>query len=272
MLNSKYAPIVALTILGVIVILIAGWFLAVKPQFDSVSELVTASNEIDDNTVSIEEQTAKLRQYEADLAAAPSNEAVVSLNLPDTLARDEFRVRAAAAVVESNTEIASFAEASSGALSGWSVASSSLVSNSVAALFATAPIRPDLELPPTYTPVVEPTKGEGPLVENLYATDVTLEVAGSPAEALAFLAELADPDQRLFLQYSVELSAREGESTIAGVSDPAEGDVTLKVLGSLFVLNPNPDFFDEQEPVPPAAPNPDAFAPIGPAPAQPGAN
>ncbi|GMA33806.1 hypothetical protein [Demequina litorisediminis] len=60
MLNSKYAPIVALTALGIIVVLVLGWFLAVKPQVDETAAFSADEDLVRTNITTIEADSAAI--------------------------------------------------------------------------------------------------------------------------------------------------------------------------------------------------------------------
>src|SRR5690349_1528972 len=106
-MNSKYAPIVALTALVIIVIAALGWFLAIKPRFASAADYSSQSEEVDQNTAEIQQATSRLAKYQQDLDALAPLDDTVDLNLPSVIDIPAYRDRITSAVESSKVALIS---------------------------------------------------------------------------------------------------------------------------------------------------------------------
>lgn len=260
MLNSRYAPVIALGALGVVLVLVLGWFLAISPQIRATGELATQQQAIEANTAQLQAESAKIDEYAALLEADPSVPESVAVNAPPVLDVPGFRTRVWEALGGSRSELVSFEMDATQVVEGWVTDPQMLVSTQVAALFQTAPV-PDPREAPAPQPTASPAAGdgttttpsatgwspavkvlveEGSLTGRLLLVPVTIAIAGTPVEAHEFLNRMADPDAQLFQVYSVDQVARhDSGAPILGVADPAEGDVVTTISGALYVLNPS---------------------------------
>ncbi|GIG54619.1 hypothetical protein [Demequina activiva] len=272
MLNSKYAPIIALTVVAIIIVLALGWFLAVSPQIKQTGELADRAEEVEGNTVLIETASAQLDAYASELEAAPDYSDAVALNAPSVFDEPVIRARLATAVEESGVEIVSLSQAGSATVEGWTVAPGALVSTQIAGLFVTGPL-PETGETSEFQPAVTPPTADVVVTDGLVEVAVTLSVAGTPEEALEFFELLADPAQQLFQLYNVQLEARQSDSSpLTGVSQSADGDVQVTATGAFYLQNPDYTVVDEGvlEPAPLTGDSP--FAEVGGADPQPGAS
>jgi len=288
--KSKYAPIMALTVLVILVILALGWFLAIRPQLTKASEIRSTTDSVQSNTAQIQTGTAKIKQYEADLAALEPLDETLALNLPNRLDVEGYRTRILAAIDRAKVEIVSLELGGSYAVDGWEVEPQTRVSNSIARLFQTAPVGqpadatvPDPAATPAegeqpgvapgaYSPIVTPDTVPGPIVDELWAVPVSLQFAGTYAEMAKLFSELSDPQSQLFLITDVRVSARNGDSSpIAGVSDAEDGDVLVSLQGVFYLLYPSTEIVDDGTPEPARPGKNEPFVPGEPAGEQPGA-
>lgn len=265
MLSSRYAPVVALGALGVVLVLVLGWFLAVSPQNSARSDLATQRAEVETNTQQIQLQSAKLDEFaqllEADTAVADA----IALNAPSTVDLSAFRTRVWDALNSSRSELVRIETAGSQAIEGWTVAPTLLTSTQVAALFQTGPVgEPGIAPAPEATatpaagvdatpgtasgwqPAVTASTEEASVAGNIQMIPITISIAGTPEEAHNFVAAMADANQQLFQVYAVTQEARQSDgSPIPGVADPRDGDVLTTIVGGLYVLNPTGEAIDE---------------------------
>lgn len=292
MLSSRYAPVVALGALGVVLVLVLGWFLAVSPQNSARSNLVTQTADVEANTQQIELQSAKLDQFVELLAADTSVADSIALNAPASVDLSAFRARVWDALNASRSELVRIETAGSQEIEGWVVPPTLLTSTQVAALFQTGPVAepgtvstPEATSTPAadgnasatpgtaggWTPAVTATTQEGPVAGNILMIPITISIAGTAEEAYRFVAGMSDPDQQLFQVYAVTQEARQSDDApIPGVADPRDGDVLTTVVGGLYLLNPTGEAIDEDA-LEEVRPGNGAFNEPGAAPSQRGA-
>lgn len=251
MLNSKFAPVAALTLLAVVFICAIGYFLAVKPQLDAASSLSSREALVRENITAIEADSTSLDQRRTDINTAPDLAEVTNLNAPSALGLPEFLSRVGKAVRSSKVEIQEATLEGVSSVDAWTVDPALRPSGAVAALFQTLGT-PRLAGEPnfgtTFEPVVVPAV-EGPANSgNLTQVDFSVVVKGRPEEVLKFLALLAAEDQRLFLVYDIQEETKQStDSATAGLAPYLDGDMELRVRGSLFLLDPDFSIVDEAE-------------------------
>jgi len=292
MLSSRYAPVVALGALGVVLVLVLGWFLAVSPQNSARGDLAAQTAEVEANTQQIQLQSAKLDEFAELLAADTSVADSIALNAPATINLGAFRARVWDALSSSRAELVKIETAGSQEVEGWVVAPTLLTSTQVAALFQTGPIAEVGDAPTPeatsatdpeggasatpgtasgWTPAVTASTEEAPVAGSIMMIPFTISIAGTAEEAHNFVAGMSDADQQLFQVYGVTQEARQSDgSPIAGVSDPSDGDVLTTIVGGLYLLNPTGEAIDE-EALEEVRPGNGAFNEVGAAPAQSGA-
>lgn len=273
-MNSKYAPIVALTALGVLVIFIIGWFALISPQLSSASDLRSTREDVEQNTARISTETAKLAKYQADLTETSDLTDSITLNLPGKVDVPSVRERIIDTANKSKMEIYSLDFPASFPVEGWEVETRSLTSTAIAKLFQTTPISVDgvdisesekegltLDEDGKYVPPVPANRSEGPLVNSLFGLPVTFSATGTYEQAEKLLASLQDVEKQMFIVDNVNLTARNKDaSEIIGVEDAKDGDVILTVTGSFYYLSPSTAIVDEPA-VGPASPKGSPFVP-----------
>lgn len=249
MLNSKFAPVVALTLLAVVFILALGYFFAVKPQLDEASSLSSREALVRNNIAAIEADSASLNQRRTEIDTAPDLAEVTNLNAPSSLDLPKFLSRVGKAARSSKVEIRDATLEGVSAVEAWTVDPALRPSGAVAALFQTLgtprlPGEPNFGTP--FEPVVTPAVEGGTNSGNLTQVDFSVGVKGRPEEVLKFLAVLAAEDQRLFLVYDIEeLTKQSTDSASPGLAAYLDGDMELTVRGSLFLLDPDYSIVDE---------------------------
>ncbi|WP_062520524.1 hypothetical protein [Demequina silvatica] len=269
MLNSRYAPIVMLTVLGIIAIGLLAWFLAIKPQFDKASDLRAQTDAVVANTSQIDAQSAKLDEYAALLAEDSEIETSIALNAPSAVDVNGLRDRVWSALKTSKAELVSIEQQQSSTVDGWLADPSGLVSTQVAALFSTGPVgatateaASTTEAPdPTatqeatttttttgWTPAVTAVVTDGPFAGDIRMVPFTIDLVGNPEQIRKFIDSVQDPKDPLFQIYEYTLLARPaGDAPIPGVHDPDDGDVHATITGALYVLNPDLTVVDEEK-------------------------
>lgn len=271
MLSSKYAPVVALTVVAIIILGVLGWFLAIKPQIDETGTLSAQADEVRTNTELIETTSASLDNYQEMLDSLPDLTPALSLNAPTAWDMPAFRARLDAAVKGSGLEIASYTQGPETLIEGWPQQPGSLVSTQIATLFQTGPVNvgPGEEYVAPVTPVADAEA----TTEGISAVSLTMTLAGAPGEMVDFFAQISDPEDPLFQIYDVSHEARpETSSSIAGVSDANDGDVLVTVTGFVYMLNADPTIIDEATLEDASIGSGSPFEGIEDAPEQPGAN
>lgn len=244
MLNSRYAPVVAITAVVILIVIALGWFLAISPKLDEAGDLRDRAATIDTNTAEIQMQTARLAQYEAELAEVPNYQDLVALNAPAVYDVEATRDRLSDAGTQAGVYIY---ETSAGGVQnvlGAEVDHALLPSTAIARLFATGPV--DVaEGEEEFAPVLTPSVEEGPVVERLYGIPLTFTATGSVADMMDFLALLTDEQAAALQIDSLAWSARPPDEPIAGVPDGEPGDVILEGQGYIYLLDPDMEIVDE---------------------------
>ncbi|WP_062133648.1 hypothetical protein [Demequina aestuarii] len=243
MLSSRYAPIVALTVLAVIIVGALGWFLAIKPQVDDRGDIASTTDEVRANTEAIALASAQIDSFAAALEETTDYSGAIALNAPSTFDMQAIRARIASAISSAGAEVVTVEQATSTDVEGWEMPSGSLESDRVAALFQTGPVHPEAT-EEVFTPAVTPVStDEGGA--QIWAVPVMVTVAGGSQEVLDVLDILEDPDQQIFQVHTVEFTARpDTSSSIAGVSDPATGDAILEFSGFFYLHEPDLEIVD----------------------------
>ncbi|WP_062073082.1 hypothetical protein [Demequina sediminicola] len=274
MLNSKYAPIIALTVLGIIVVVLLGWFLAVKPQIDTAAAYSADEDLVRSNIATVQTDSAAIAQAGVDAESFVDLEPAIALNAPSRFDVVAVRTRLADTIAEAGMEIGTINQSSSYPVQGWEVPSSLLLSTDLAKRFQSGPA-PTIEVAPQeFTPAVAVTGGTVVLADNLIGIPIVLEVVGTADEAHAFLDSLQNPDQPLFQVSEFTLNALDDGTNVGeGISPPSNGDVQLSLSGFLYLSNVDRTIVDEAplEPAPNTGAGPFSALDSA-APAQPGAN
>ncbi|WP_291378281.1 hypothetical protein [Demequina sp.] len=263
-MNSKYAPIAALTVLGIVVILVVGWFVLISPQLSTASDLRSTRDKVEANTATIVEETTKLSEYEASFEDGIDLSETIAQNLPSEVDVQAMRSRVLTSISGSKMEISNLEFGASFPVEGWEVETRGLTSSAIARLFQTGPVPIAGIEPPAsdaeeltlneagdYVPPVSATRAAGPLVDSLFGTPISILATGTYAEAEQLLARLQDSEQQLFLVHDLTITARnEGAPAVTGVADAKDGDVIVNVTGAFYYLNPSTAVEDEPWPGP----------------------
>lgn len=246
MLNSRYAPVVALAVLAIILVVVLGWFLAIKPQLDERTELRETSAEVVSNTDQINNEATRLAQYESELEALPDYSSLIATHSPEGFEVDYVRARLTEAIRGGEAEIFSLEHGVLTEIEGWTLPADTLPSAHIARLFQTGPVHvPEDE--PEFEPAVA-VASEADTARVFYGIPVTVGIAGAAPELLRVLELLEDPDEQLFQLYSLEFEQRpEGSPIIDGVSDPVDGDATLVFTGFFYLEGVAQELTDQGE-------------------------
>ncbi|MFV0285443.1 MAG: hypothetical protein ACK5IM_03515 [Demequina sp.] len=274
MLNSKYAPIVALTALGIIVVVVLGWFLAVKPQIDETAAFSADEDLVRTNITTIESDSAAISAMGDELATYEPLQPLIDLNAPQRLDLETFRTRMWDAFESSGVEVGETAQDFGDLIDGWEIPAVLLPSSELAKRFQTGPAATTSVVAPAFTPAVKTVTGTAVLAQNLALQPFEFTVYGTVQESYDFLQTLQDPEQPFLQVYEVtQTSLVEGATVPAGVSDVADGDVQTYIKAALYLSDADLTSLDEGTVAPAESIPEDAFmTPTEDSPAQPGAN
>lgn len=253
-MNSKYAPVVALTALVILIVAALGIFLGIKPLLDDAAKFDKRETVVRDNTSVIKASSADIDAKRKALSAAPDLTEAIELNAPAEPLYTEFEDRLIAAIRASSMEVVSVSIETPNDIIAWTVPAEVRPSSTVATLFETGPT-PRLSGEggdgTVYAPVVTQAAEDTTAGANIVRVNVLIKVKGTAAEMQSFLTVLADENQRIFQVNDLQVEGRYvRDSPDAGVSLYADGDVVGTVIGSLYLLNPTGEIEDEEELIP----------------------
>ncbi|MCB2411673.1 hypothetical protein LGT39_02275 [Demequina sp. TTPB684] len=263
MLSSKYAPVIAIAVVAIMILGALGFFLAIKPQIDGAAEALERKDVVEANITQIGNDTEQIDAAAARLAEAPDLGAETALNAPASMDLSEFHTRLDTAVKSSQAEVVAINVASPTEVVAWTLDAAARPSTGVAGYFETGPVprlanEPSLAVP--YEPVVKPVTPETPGATSIVRMDVTLVVAGTPKEVETLLRLLAAPEDRLFQVFELYEEARfERDTPEKGTNGYSDGDVKATIFGALYLLNPDTTVDDEGELVPATLPSDSPF-------------
>lgn len=272
MLNSRYAPVIAITVVVIMIIAALGFFLGIKPQIDGAAKAIDRQDDVKVNIDKINADSGSIDDAAVRLAQAPDLTEATTLNAPSTMDLAEFQSRLDEAIRSSKTELVAVAVRTPSEVVPWTLDAAALPSTGVAGYFETGPVtrlpgEPALAVP--YEPVVKPVVADaetGATGATIVRVDIEVKVVGHPGEVQALLKTLADPEQRLFQIFDVKDEAKqEGDAPEKGAAPYKDGDVFMTVSGALYLLSPDYTIVDEEEletfPLPGASPfiEPDDF-------------
>jgi hypothetical protein len=234
--NNTRTWVVGTAVLGV-VLLLAFWFLVIGPQRDAASELRAQALDLRSQEALLTSQTARLEQAEAHLPETRAELAALRTSVPATLGISDFTRTLTAAAAKGGVTLMSIAPATPAVDAAGTGAAGAVVPPDPAATadpaagttadVTTTDITPT---PGPTAPVTGAVSGAG-TVEN----PVTVQVIGSLAGGLVFLHELQHGD-RAFLVTALAVTAEQAAPASAGRPATKNGDVTLNITGSLFVV------------------------------------
>lgn len=246
MLNSRYAPVVALTVVGILIVAALGWFLAISPALSEAADIRERATTIDNNTQQIQMNTARLSQYEQELNDAPEIAETVALNAPDVFEVEVVRNRIANAIADSGVYLIETSFAGASTVIGADADPNLMASNHVARLFASGPEDPDPEAA-EFAPVLSPNNVVGPVVQRLYGVPISLSFTGTPDQVLSFLTLITDESDPAMHLGSIEFTARQSDDPeILGVPLAEDGNVVADVTGYLYILEPPFEIVDSE--------------------------
>lgn len=211
------------TILLSAVILLGTWFLLAKPVYDTGTETEAQAvvqdekNDIERKKIALlKKQFEEIDVYRAELAGlraqipASLEHAQLQRELADIA--DEHDVVIASLSISASTEVP---------LGGGSDAAADPGTDEPGAGGSAAPAA-----------AAAPVPG----VTGLYAVPVTLELQGTYADVMAFVAEVQATDQRLLLVLGLTGNAMEKTEEAGGLPARKAGDLSLVVSGQAYVL------------------------------------
>lgn len=249
MLNSRYAPTVALTALLILIVGALGYFLAIKPKASDTISLVDRESAVRANIAVIEADSAELDTMSQALRDAPELTDAITLNAPTRDGLFDFMNRVSLTVIDSKVEISELSVGEVVPVDGWTVPAALRPSSAVAQNFAAGPLPRQPGEPGgnvVYAPVVALPVDGVPAVTDLLSVSVSVVVKGRPEETVDFVRRLTSPDSRIFIVRSVTQEAKQEEDArLAGVSEFTNGDVLTTIEGTLFMLGAEDEVLDE---------------------------
>ncbi|WP_084130442.1 hypothetical protein [Demequina sp. NBRC 110055] len=246
MLSSKYAPTIALAVLGIVIVFLLGWFLAISPQLSEASDLRSDTTTLRTNTAMIQTDIAALAQYEAELDERSVVATAREFNAPARLDVETFRTRMNDAIQTSGVELAEASQAPAAQIVGWEVDASMLTSTAVAQRFQSGPAATTTVTPQEFTPAVVAPNGTTVPAADVAEVPFTFNVVGTPSEVRDFLDLLQDPEAPLFLMSNVGFEGlAEGDNVGEGLSAPSNGDLLVTIGGTLFLSHLDTSLVDE---------------------------
>lgn len=246
MLNSKYAPIFALTALGIIVVVLLGWFLAIKPQVDEASAFASDEDLVRANIATVQADEAAIEAYGSSLGEAPDMKSTLELNAPQRLDLEGFRNRISDAIVESGVEISTSGQEYGSLVAGWEIPAVLLDSTNAAKHFQSGPAPTTKIAAEAFTPVVSVPAEAQVRAEGLATVPFEFTVVGTPREAYDFLVLLQDPAVQFFQVGEIAVFGLvEGQEISDGVSEAGDGDVRLDISGGLYLSDIDTSSIDE---------------------------
>lgn len=262
MLNSKYAPIVALTVLGVLLVLGLGYMFGIKPRSQAAAELMDRESDVRDNITLIEQDTAAITAARDSLAQVEDVTPLIEVNAPSVDGVREFQQRVTEAIDASGSEAVEVGVSATGVVDFWTVSSALRPSTALATHFASAPLprtAGDLNYQTPYAPVVTAPTDGAVSTDKLEFVTVVIKVKGTADEAARLISTLTTPEDRLFLVSQITTQAMSAkDSPLAGVSDFRDGDQVTTITGNVYVFNRTTDIEDEEgkgaTPLPPTSP------------------
>lgn len=280
MLNSRYAPVVALAILGIVVVLALGWFFAISPELNKAADASREAGDIRANTTLIQESSAQLDQYQKQLDADDTTGPAIELNAPSRIDTAAFRERYRTIAEDAQVSLVTVEQLEGALVDGWTAEPGTLVSNRVAKLFETGPVAgtgaatpaPTTTAPTDgtttdpaatggWTPVVTPENVAGPVAGDVRMVTIEITIVGNASQVSRFLTGLMDPTAPLFQVFDVTQEIGP-TADLLDERDLEDTDIQVKISGALYVHNADLSIVDEDA-LGEARPNDDAFSVLG---------
>jgi type IV pilus assembly protein PilO len=217
MISNNTRTWVGGTVLLLVVVLLASWFLLISPKQAEAGELRQQALDLDASNTALEGQLVQLKADYARLPEATAELAALREGVPATLDLSELTRQLSTAASSSGVALMSIAPATPTAAAAEAP---------VAAVPADPTARAAED--PAETPVTTPASGA-------VSTQVSLQVVGSYAGAQAFLRELQGMTRNLLVT-SFTVTSEQDAAAAAPKPATENGDVTLDVVGKVFVL------------------------------------
>jgi hypothetical protein len=263
MLNSRYAPVVAITVVVIMIVAALAFFLGIKPQVDGAAQAIDRQDDVKANITKIEADSASIDDAAAQLAQVPDLTEATTLNAPSNMDLATFQTRLDKAIRSSKTELVAVEVRTPTEVTPWTLDVAALPSTGVAGYFETGPetrLPGEPALAEPYEPVVKPAAADAETGATIVRMDIQIKVVGHPGEVQALLKTLADPEQRLFQVFDVKDEAKqETDTPEKGAAPYTDGDVFMTISGALYLLSPDYTIIDEDELVPSKLPSTSPF-------------
>lgn len=249
MLNSRYAPPIALAVVVGLIVGLLGYFLGIRPTLEEATTVFDREKQVRANIEVIRADSAQIDEAAKTLAASDDQSSAIELNAPPVLNLPDFQKRLVASVRSSAVEIDVVSVSSPVLVEPLIVDSTIRPSQALAQRFQSLglPRQGSEPVDPALTsPVVSPAGDGTAVVDSLYRLEVSFGVKGTPAEVLNFINTLTAPTHRLLLITDVQaVTLQESDLPDIGMGPNADGDLRIRVTGSLFMLDPDLTLVDE---------------------------
>lgn len=263
MLNSKYAPLVAVTVVVALMILGLGYLFGVKPQIDSRGDYIARKSVVEENTASILDDSAAIDEAKAKLDKAPKLTDSISAVAPSELGLQDFLMFVSESVKSTGVEVAAVTVSGVVPIEPWNLPANTLPSDELALHFQSLPtprLGGEAGFGTVYTPVVpapgaaatdpaaDPNAAQSSSSLDLESLSLAFKVKGRPEEVVAFIKTLTS-GTRLFQVTQISTEAKQAkDAPEAGLANFKNGDVEMTVSGSIFLLNPDLAYDETNDP------------------------
>jgi len=233
MRSTRSAGWIGGTVVLILLIFVATWFLVAGPRFEAASTTLADAADVRARNVVLETQNAKLREdfaklddYKAELATLQTQiptDAQLSNYLRTV---DELATAAGVFVLEVNPGTPQIV---------------TIPTPVVTVAPAAEPTDPTTEATPAAPSdgTAEPAAADPAVPEQIdgfVAVPLVLKVVGPYANVSAFLLQLQTGPARLFLTVVLEGTSQDVQAATGGVPDIAAGDLELTITGFTYVL------------------------------------
>lgn len=247
------------TVVVALIILVATWFIGVSPTIAATSAAHEAADASDARNVQLQADLDRLKQQFAELETSKAELAAIGRQIPDEPALAEY-VRT----------VQSLAETTGVAFLGYEAGLPELVVPVEVAQAAPAQ-EESAEAGSGEEATEGDESGEAPAtvetvpagfqpIEGFVGISLSVTVLGPAANVSAFVQELQNTPERLYLVTAFDGEGQKAEEPRNGRPATAEGDIELKVTGYLYGLEPLTPPAPSDEPTP-LAPLPPATPP-----------
>ena len=230
MRSTRSAGWIGGTVVLILLIFVATWFLVAGPRFEAASTTLADAADVRARNVVLETQNAKLREDFAKLDDSKAELATLQTQIPTDAQLsnylrtvDELATAAGVFVLEVNP------------------GTPQIVTIPTPVVTVAPAAEPTTEATPAAPSdgTAEPAAADPAVPEQIdgfVAVPLVLKVVGPYANVSAFLLQLQTGPARLFLTVVLEGTSQDVQAATGGVPDIAAGDLELTITGFTYVL------------------------------------